>query len=252
MSFSGLNAFRQQQETRSTESKFYKPTQKGQKVQIRPLVELDESSLNYSAKNGTPLFTQEFSNPQKFWLTIVDTRPDEGQCVGWDMVNKYGWFKQDNPDVAKGQHNDGDFNWNPKRWVYIPVLVKESSDDEPRVEVVQLSFNGDAAQSLITFAEDVEEEGGALRSITDRWWTYSRNNGEGFGVRYSITPKDPSDDVNVEDYEVPDLEEFVNRVPYAEQAAFLQLHQNRERSDLSNEPAPAQPIQGSAIATANW
>ncbi len=259
MAFEGLNAFRQEQESKgTTEQKFYKPKNKGQKVQVRPLVELDTSSVNFSEKNGLATYTQEFQNPQKFYLSIIDTRKDEGASFGWEMVNKYGWYVQKDPKADKNQHTDLKFNWNPKRWVYLPVLVKESADDEPRVEVLQLSYGGDVAQALISFAEDADEEG-TLRSITDRWWTYSRNNEEGFAVRYSITPKDATDDVNVEDYDVPNVrEDLLTYIPYgtdgSEQAKFLQVQTNTERPDfLSAAPAAAPSgAPASAVATANW
>ena len=258
MSFDGLNAFRTKQESKGTsEQKFYKPKEKGQKVQIRPLVELDSSSINFSEKNGTATFAQEFQNPQKFWLSIIDTRDDEGSSFGWEMVAKYGWYKAENPDVEKGQHSDSKFNWNPKKWVYIPALVKENPDDEPRVEVLQLSYHGDAAQALISFAESADEEG-TLRSITDRWWTYSRNGGEGFGVKYAITPRDPSDDVNVEDYDVPNVkEDLLVNIPYgadgSEQAKYLQVASNVERGAAPSAAAPeSAPELTSAVAQAKW
>lgn len=251
MAFEGLGAFRAKQDAPAQqEHKFYKPTEKGQRVLVRPLVELDKNSVNFSEKNGVATYTQEFQNPQKFWLSIIDTRDDEGACVGWDMVKKYGWYKAQNPDFEKGQHSDSKFNWNPKRWVYIPALVKDEPGDEPRVEVLQLSFNGDVAQALIAFAEDAEEPG-TLRSITDRWWTYARNNAEGFNVRYTITPKDPSDDVNVEDYEVPNVNELLNHIPYAEQAAFLQIASNQER-DSAPAPVVNETPVVSAVDAAVW
>lgn len=254
MAFDGLSAFRAKQESHASskqEQKFYKPTGKGQKVLVRPLVELDNASLGFNPKNGTATFSQEFQNPQKYWLSIVDTRDAEGACVGWDMVTKYGWYKANDPDREKGQHSDPKFNWNPKRWVYIPALVKENPEDEPRVEILQLAYNGDVAQAFISFAEDSEVDG-QFRSITDRWWTYARNNGEGFAVRYTITPKDPSTDVDVSDYDVPDLGDILNNVPYAEQAAFLQIASNEERNAAPVEAAVAPAQVQSAVATANW
>lgn len=257
MSFEGLNAFRTKVESKgTTEQKFYKPKEKGQKVLVRPLVELDSSSVNFSEKNGTATFAQEFQNPQKFWLSIIDTREDEGNSFGWEMVNKYGWYVQKDPKADKNQHTDSKFNWNPKRWVYLPVLVKENADDEPRVEVLQLSYGGDVAQAIIGFAEDSDEEG-VLRSITDRWWTYSRNNEEGFAVRYKITPKDATDDVNVEDYDVPNVkDDLLVHIPYgtdgSEQAKYLQVATNVERGSEQVAAPQAAPEVTSAVATANW
>lgn len=262
MSFQGLGAFRQEQEAKNTtnESPFFRLTEKGQKVLIRPLVELDEHSINFSEKNGLPVYTQEYANPQKFWLSIVDTRKDEGACVGAEMVAKYGWYSTQ-PDKEKGQHKDTKFNWNPKQWVYLPVLVKDSVGDDPRVEILRLGYRGDVAQALIDFAEadrDVDDDGNSddpYGSITDRWWTYSRNHEEGYNVRYKLTPKDPSTDVNVEDFDVPDLEEHINRIPYgtdgSEQREFLQVATNTE-PQIAQEIEAETPSVSPGISQAKW
>jgi hypothetical protein len=271
MSFKGLGAFReeQQKKTETSESPFFKLTEKGQKALIRPLVELDEASLNFSEKNGVPLFTQEFANPQKFWLTIVDTREDEGNSVGWEMVAKYGWFKQKKEDLDpnKKQHANGKFNWNPNQFVYLPVLVKDKASDDPRVEVMRVKYRSGEFTALVEFAEserEYDDNGNSAdpyKSITDRWWNYSRNREEGFAVRYNLTPKDPSDDVNVEDFEVPDLEQFVNRIPYgangAEQHAFLQTATNTEMDESTVQSQDTQIVadsgeKSSAITQAKW
>ena len=265
MGLKGLGGFKAKQEARSSQSddKFFRLKEKGQKAYIRPLVELDETSINYSEKNGLPLFTQEFTNPEKFWLTIEDTRESEGNCVGWDMVNKYGWYVQDESKAKDGQHSDPKKNWNPNQFVYLPVLVKNTLDDEPRVEVMRVKYRGAEFTALREFAEAdrvVDEDGNSddpYASITNRWWTYARNNGEGYGVRYTVSPRDPSDDVNVEDYEVPDLEgdDYVNRPPYTEQRAFLQIADTDDKPTANDapwdEPKEEQRVQ-SAVSKAAW
>ncbi len=267
MALKGLGGFKAKQEQKSSQSedKFFRLKEKGQKAYIRPLVELDETSINYSEKNGVPLFTQEFTNPKKFWLTIEDTREDEGNCVGWDMVEKYGWYISDASKAKEGQHSDSKKNWNPNQFVYIPVLVKDRLDDEPRQEVMRVKFRGAEFKALQEFAEadrEVDDEGNSTdpyASVTNRWWTYARNNEEGYGVRYSLQPRDPSDDVNVEDYEVPELDsdEFINKVPYANQKAFLQIDDSDSATSSPSDapwddkPKEEQRVQ-STVATANW
>jgi len=264
MPFEGLSGFREQQEKKTVEeSPFFKLTEKGQKALIRPLVELDKESINYS-EGRLPLFTQEFANPQKFWLSIEDTRTDEDQSVGWEMIAKYGWYVQDASkiDPKKKQHSDGKFNWNPQQFVYLPVLVKDKPSDDPRVEVMRVKYRGGEATTLIDYANSEREfdpDGNSsdpFKSITDRWWNYSRNNESGFAVRYNLSPKDASDDVNVLDFEVPDLSQFVKSIPYgadgSEQRAYLQVASNTEPQA---EQAPIVADTGtssSAITKANW
>lgn len=259
MGFEGLSGFRAQQEAHKVQQDdtFYKLKEKNGKALIRPLVELDPTSINY-VEGRLPLYTQEFQNPQKFWLSVIDTRDDGEGSFGWDMVNKFGWFKQKDPDLSKGQHSDKKFNWNPLQYVYLPVLVKDTPDGDERVEVMRLKYRGGEMTAFIEFAgadRVLDEDGNSsdpYASITDRWWTYTRNGGEGWDIRYNAVPRDPSDDVKVTDYDYPDLEQFVNRVPYAEQEAFLQVATNpvKERDDAT-AAAPQQQME-SAVQSAKW
>lgn len=232
----GLKAFKQQQEDRKNNSgsPFFKP-EKGQKVRIRPLVELDEDGKNYSEDRGHAYFTTEFANPQKFWLSVVE-HPDDDGNVGRDLMRKFGWYKQKDADTSKNQHSDRDKNWNPKQRFYLPVVVDRLDGSEPTVEVLQLAYGDRApAAPLVSFYESRE-------TITDRWWDYSRNEGDGMDTKYSFVPDDPSD-FDFDKYEVPDTTKppYTFHLPYEEQAAHLQVN--------LNEPAPVQASPAAAKAT---
>lgn len=223
MGLTGLAGFKQQEEARTVkyESPFFK-LGPGEKVKIRPLVELDEESKNYSKRNGTANFVREYTNPVKFWLKVTDTYGTEGKSVGHEMVQRFGWYAQ-NPKADSNQHNDRKRKWNPTIRFYLPVLVDRLDGTDPTVEVLQNTYGEKSpSQALVDFYE-------AKGSITDRWWTYSRNGKQGVkqemtDVVYKFVPDDPSK-FDVESVEVPNVfdEPYVFNVPYDEQYDFLQI-----------------------------
>lgn len=226
MGFNGLKQFKEREAARATsnESVYFKLEQ-GQKVRLRPLVELDDEGTNFDPKKGTANFVTEYANPVKFWLSSVyDPEVDENH-VGRDMVRKYGWYKQDNPDAEKNQHNDKTKNWNPKNRFYLPVVVDRLDGSDLTVEVLQLTYGPRSySQAFVDFHE-------AKGSITDRWWDFSRNGKPGqkqqvHEVDYKLIPDDPSD-FDDSEFEIPDVTDapYVNHVPYESQAEFYQLAQ---------------------------
>lgn len=241
MGLQGLAERRAQQEARKNrtfDSPYFK-LEPGQEVKVRPLAELGKDSKNYIEKNGTANFVTEYQNPQKYWLSVVDTYdPDEGtSSVGWEMTRKFGWYAQ-KPDPKRNQHNDDSKNWNPKdRW-YLPVLVDLLDGSEPEVKVLQMT-DGEKSWSY-DFIKFYESKG----SITDRWWSFSRNSADPKKVHfskvvYTLVPDDPSK-LDLTKYEVPDIDDapYVNHVPYEDQREFLQIDATYPE-EFGREPALA-------------
>ena len=250
MGFS-LSKFKEQAEASSkNDSPFFK-LGPGQKVRLRPLVELDEDAVNFDPAKGTANFVKEYQNPVKFWLSIVDTYPTEGQCVGHEMVQKFGWYKAQNPDPDKGQHNDRSKNWNPKQRFYLPVLVDRLDGSDITVEVLQLTY-GPRSYSQ-KFVDQHEAKG----TIVDRWWFFERNEETKNiqNMEYKLVPDDP-EDFDTSKYEIPDVNDapYVNNVPYEQQRAFLQIDAtyNGSQAQASVTPVANTPSPSEAPGAKAW
>ena len=232
----GLSAFQQQEEKRTerAESPYFK-LEPGQKVKIRPLVELDEDADGFDPERKTANFVKEYVNPVKFWLSIVDTYPTEGQCVGFEMTQKFGWFKGQG-ELKDGQHSDKTKNWNPKTRFYLPVVVDRMDGSEPTAEVLQLTY-GERS-----WAWRFIEQHSAKNTIVDRWFIWGRNNvevGKNGGIQdvaYTLVPDDPSE-FDVSEFELPDVFDapYVNNVPYDQQHDFLQIDQTYNKGGQGAE-----------------
>lgn len=212
---SGLGKFKQREESRRTAnvSPFFK-LEDGDKVKVRPLVELDENGKHYDEKRGTANFITRFQNPDKFWLSIIED--DQEQNLGRELLRKHGFFKQKDADPKKNQHSDPKKNWNPKQRFLLPVVVDK--DGEQTVEVLDLAYATKAAsQVFIDFHED-------KGTIMDRWFTYSRTGSGTYDTEYKFVPGDP-EKFDTSKFEVPNIDDapYVNKVPYEDQAAFLQI-----------------------------
>lgn len=238
----GLSAFQQQEEKRSerNESPYFK-LEPGQKVKIRPLVELDENADNFDPERKTANFVKEYVNPVKFWLSITDTYHTEGQCVGFEMTKRFGWFKG-NGELKEGQHSDKTKNWNPKQRFYLPVVVDRLDGSDLTVEVLQLTY-GERS-----WAWRFIEQHNAKNTIMDRWFIWGRNdvepgkNGKKVAdVAYTLVPDDPSE-FDVSEFELPDVFDapYVNNVPYDQQYDFLQIDQTYSGGQSTASAAPSE------------
>lgn len=195
-----------------------------QSVFVRPLQELDEGSKNFSAKNGAGVVATEHTKPGKdnFQKKALCTGDEGEPCRGCEMHK----FENANNPEYKGA-------WKQKSRIYVNVLVKGDGDKEPYTAVLSASTN---AKSIIgSTLLNYDAENG---TITDRWFKISRKGTGPQDTEYSIVAKDPSDDVNVEDYELQDLNRATRAIPYEEQDAFYVLspvgNPTREES-----PAPS-------------
>lgn len=203
----------------------------GGKVEIIFLQELDESSSRYSEKNGLGLMAVEHNNPSKaeFWRRILCTNDEEHdfQCWGCEK-NRQEWAKS----TDENKYNGG---WKSKVNFYINVLARytnQEGDDVEKVFVLQRtkSQRGNYLDEIIEYAE---EDG----FISNRTFHLSRK-GEGFDTVYRLQLKDEDAGVNVEDYELFDIDNLLNDVDYEDQAEALGVTSAPKRVDLSVESDP--------------
>lgn len=187
-----------------------------QKVEIAFLQELDDESPNYSAKNGLGVLAVEHTNPDNFRRRALCTLDDEGACYGCEKHTE-----------------DYTLGWKGKTRLYINVLVNDGTN-EPYVAVMSQSTSG---QSITpTLRDEAIDEG----TISTKWFAISKA-GKGTETNYTLRAK-KEHGLNVEDYEVFDLEENVLRnVPYAQQEAHYLDGQVAAKSDEgdSSDAAPA-------------
>lgn len=159
----------------------------GEKRKIRFLQELDPESKGYDEKYGTGLVVSELAHPDHFWLLVVDTTDDEGECWAADQ------------------------GWKSKLNLYINVQDVETGD----VFYIARSVLGG-------LGADILESASERSRLTDALWTIKKT-GEGLTTRYSLTMVDISDDpVDVDPSELIDFRQSVlNEVESDKQAAFV-------------------------------
>lgn len=237
----GLRAHRESQEQKT---KFFK-LKDGEKVFIRPLVELDDDAKNFNPSQGLALFTKEWQNPEDFTRQIVDTMDEEGACVGQELLRKFGWNGDQNggrgPKIVNGKEFPGPDTWRPKDYMYLPCVVRTDKDSAEDEKVIVFKFNMAPKAVQGPF---FEEQHNNNKTITDRWYAYSRS-GEGqYDTNYKVAALDPTpkDKFDPSAYEMPDLEAQTPYVEYSKQRAALGL---RDESELVG--ATTTPASGSAL-----
>lgn len=159
----------------------------GDKRKIRFLQELDPDAKGYNADYGSGIVVSELEHPKYFWLKLVDTTEDEGEC--WAAEN----------------------GWKSKLNLYINVLDVESG------EVFYI-----ARSVLGGLGADIIESAGERGRLTDAVWTIKKS-GEGLTTKYNLTMVDISDDtIDVDPGDLIDFRESVlNEVTSDEQAAYV-------------------------------
>lgn len=192
-----INAYNDEVEARKKErdkprTNWFKIDDK-QSVDVVFLQELDPDSPNYSSKNDLGFLAVEHTNPDDYRRKALCTMDEEGQCFGCEK-HKEDWKK----------------GWKQKTRLYINVLVNDGKN-EPYVAVLSQSTSGQAiTPTLIEYAGDDE-------TITDKWFSIKRN-GEKTETSYTLRAK-KAHELNLEEYELFDLEGVVRQVPYAMQEA---------------------------------
>lgn len=177
----------------SVKAKWFKLADK-QAVKVVFLQELDEDSPNYSAKNGLGFIAVEHQNPKDFKRKALCSIDDEGACWACEQHSK-----------------DWKAGWKQKSRLYINALVDDGIN--PPYVVVLSQGNGpkSVTPSLI-------EQAGEIGTITDKYFKIKRSGAGLSDTSYLLTPLG-AHDLNVEDYELFDLDSVVREVPYAEQEA---------------------------------
>lgn len=192
-----INAYNEEVEARreaaSKPRTTYLKIEDKQSVDIVFLQELDEESPRYSEKNGLGFLAVEHTNPKDFRRKALCTQESEGACYGCER-----------------HREDWKAGWKGKTRLYINVLVNDGIN-EPYVAVMSQSTSGQSiTPTLIEYAGDDE-------TITEKWFAVKRN-GEKTDTSYTLRQK-KEHDINVEDYELFDLEQVVRQVEYSMQEA---------------------------------
>lgn len=167
-----------------------------QSVKITFLQEIDADSPQYSQKNGTVFLAVEHSNPDDYRKKALCTIEDEGSCYACEM--------------ARAHPKTG---WRSRGRLYANVLVDDGNDD-PYVAILSQGTSGKSiTPSLAMFAGD----SGSITSNTFR----IKRSGVGTATSYALIPLMKSDPVDVEGYDLFDLEKVcVRHIAYADQKAF--------------------------------
>lgn len=179
------------------------------------LQEIDEGSPNYSEKNGLALFSLQHSNPDN-WKKNAACTADTGNCYGCEQ------------------------GWRQKIVFYINVLHLDD-EDGPTVKIWSRGLGkGSVAQSLLDMAADEDYD----NSLTDKTFKFSRSGTTKDDTTYTLTNLGKPHGLNVEDYELFDLEKYVFTVDYERQAEYYHDGQ---------VPAPAEPVAASSSSiNADW
>jgi hypothetical protein len=200
----GIQNYYAEQERRREEAQAPKSVwfslKDGESAKVRFLQELDPDSNQYSERNGLGFIAVEHSSPADFKRKALCTA-DEGDCYACEQ-NRLSY---QNDTEEKGK-------WKAKSRLYINVLV-DKAGEEPYVAILS---QGNSPKAVTPTLIEYAAESGA---ITNRWWKITRK-GAGFNdTSYTVMAFDPKDDVNVEEYELFDLDSVVRAVPYDEQEA---------------------------------
>lgn len=226
MSLAGLKQFREQEERQGGAASYLR-LKDGEKVKIHPLQELDPSSPNFSEKNGHAVFTKEWHNPEDFKKQIVDLSAEGQACVGPELLKQYGWDGDQNGGRGKPDA------WRPKKFLYMNVLVQRAGA-EPEVALVKWNMAPKATQAntLLAVYEDEDND----QTVANRWYTYSRKGADQFDTTYTLTPGDKSD-IDVEAYDLIDIESVLPVYDYDRQRAVLGLNGPRTEASVSGGSA---------------
>lgn len=201
----------------SNPTKWFKLADK-QQAKVVFLQELDPDSPNYSEKNDLGFLAVEHVNPKNWRRKAVCSIDDEGACFGCEQHKK-----------------DWKAGWKQKTRLYINVLVLPENGEEPYVAVLS---QGNGPKSITpTLIEYAGDDG----TITDKVFTIKRSGAGATDTSYTIRAG-KEHDLNVEDYELFDLEKVLRQIPYAQQEAH---YRDGEEAD---ESAPAAVNGGAPVA----
>lgn len=192
----------------------------GDSVKLVFLQEIDDASPKYSAKNGLAIFSLQHTSPSNFRKSAACTQ-SEGACFG----------------CQKG--------WKQKIVFYVNVLVNDG-ENEPYVAIWNRGLGkGSVAQTLLDIAAD-EDFGNA---ISDKTFKFSRTGATKDNTTYSLAATPKNHDLDVESYELFDLEKYIFTVPFEKQAAYYEF---AEDGSSAEAPASSAPASSSASSMMEW
>ncbi len=191
---------------------WFKLTDK-QSVKVVFLQELDPNSTNFSQKNDLGFLAVEHVNPENWRKKAVCTKDEEGVCYGCEQHAK-----------------DWKAGWKQKTRLYINVLVIDG-DKEPFVAVLSQG-NGPKSitPTLIEYAGDDE-------TITDKFFSVKRSGAGATDTSYTLRAG-KEHGLDVESYELFDLEKALRQIPYERQEAhYLDGQEATAPSEAAANPA---------------
>lgn len=203
----------------STPTKWFKLADK-QSVKVVFLQELDPDSPNFSEKNDLGFLAVEHVNPKNWRRKAVCTIDEEGACYGCEQHRK-----------------DWKAGWKQKTRLYINVLVDEGGNTEPYVAVLS---QGNGPKSITPTL--IEEAGDG--SISTAWYNIKRTGAGATDTSYTLRGGKEAHGLDVESYELFDLEKVLRQIPYAEQAAHY-----HDGEEATPEVAEATGTSGAPAST---
>lgn len=174
------------------------------------LQELDPDSEHYSQKNDLGVLAVEHSNPQNFRNKALCTIED-GECYGCEKHSE---------DFKAG--------WKQKSRMYINVLV-DNGIDEPYVAILSQGMGPKSVTPALI------EQATEIGSISDKWFKIKRNGSGMSDTSYVLTPLG-AHGLDVEDYELIDLDTVVTEVPYEKQEAHYFAGVSNTSDDSASTP----------------
>lgn len=195
-----------------------------QSVKVVFLQELDPDSENFSQKNDLGFLAVEHANPKNYRRKALCSIDDEGVCFGCEQHKK-----------------DWKAGWKQKTRLYINVLV-DDGQNEPYTAVLSQG-NGPKSVTPVLI-----EEAGDVGTITDKYFTIKRSGAGATDTSYTIRAG-KAHDLNVEDYELFDLEKVTRNIPYDEQKAH---YLDGEDAAVAAEDAAAAASSGTEGAASEW
>lgn len=209
-------------------TKWFKLADK-QAVKVVFLQELDPDSENFSQKNDLGFLAIEHVNPENWRKKAVCSIDDDGACYGCEQHKK-----------------DWKAGWKQKTRLYINVLVDDGNGD-PYVAVLS---QGNGPKSITpTLIEYAGDDG----TITDKTFTIKRSGAGATDTSYTLRAgKDHG--LDVESYELFDLEKVLRQVPYAQQEAHYRDGQEADAAAAAGAEsfAAAKTAAGGASPDAEW
>lgn len=194
----------------------------GQSVKLVFLQEIDEGSPNYSEKNGQAVFALMHTSPDN-WKKSAKCTGDEGSCYGCDQ------------------------GWKTKILLFVNVLVDDGKE-APYVAIFNRGLGkGSVAQSLLDMAADEDFD----NSISDKTFKFTRT-GEKKETTYSLSPMPKAHTLDVESYDLFDLEKYVFTVAPERQEAYYLDGQVEAQQESSPAAAFSGAGAGSSAVDAEW